>query len=86
LKRILLLKKITVLDAVFVRHGADHDIYRNPRTGKEEAIPRHSDIPEGLANRIMTLSAALRRRESLDRKFIIQAGYIPGLPIKRMSK
>ena len=26
---------------VFVRHGGQHDIYRNVITGRAEAVPRH---------------------------------------------
>jgi predicted RNA binding protein YcfA (HicA-like mRNA interferase family) len=53
MKRLTLLKKLDAAGAVFVRHGSEHDIYKNPRTDKEEAIPRHPDIPEGLAKRII---------------------------------
>jgi predicted RNA binding protein YcfA (HicA-like mRNA interferase family) len=37
-----------------VRHGARHDIWRNPKTGNETSIPRHQskELPTGTANRI----------------------------------
>jgi predicted RNA binding protein YcfA (HicA-like mRNA interferase family) len=53
LKRVLLLKKLAALGVVFVRHGAGHDLYRQPNTGKQESIPRHSDVAEWLAKSII---------------------------------
>lgn len=38
---------------VFVRHGGNHDWYRNIVTGVREAIPRHREIPERLAHKII---------------------------------
>jgi len=52
-KRNLLLKMIRKQGAIFIRHGSKHDIYVNPRTGKIEQIPRHSDIDENLAKNII---------------------------------
>jgi hypothetical protein len=34
-----LLRIITSAGAQLVRHGARHDIYQNPRTGKKEQVP-----------------------------------------------
>jgi predicted RNA binding protein YcfA (HicA-like mRNA interferase family) len=48
LVRLLLRKGI-----VFVRHGANHDWYKNPSTGISEAIPRHKEIKEQLAKKII---------------------------------
>jgi len=53
MKRNLLLKEIHKHGAVFVRHGKKHDIYKNPKTGMIEQIPRHSDIEENLARNII---------------------------------
>ncbi|MDR2477348.1 MAG: type II toxin-antitoxin system HicA family toxin [Treponema sp.] len=39
--------------AVFVRHGSDHDWYKNPHTGKYEAVPRHREIKKQLAQKII---------------------------------
>ena len=38
----------------FVRHGARHDIWRNPKTGGETEIPRHQskELPTGTADEI----------------------------------
>jgi predicted RNA binding protein YcfA (HicA-like mRNA interferase family) len=52
-KRGLLLKRIAAAGAVFVRHGASHDLYRNTRNGAIESVPRHPDIEENLAWKII---------------------------------
>jgi predicted RNA binding protein YcfA (HicA-like mRNA interferase family) len=48
LVRLLLRKGV-----VFVRHGANHDWYKNPFTGISEAVPRHKEIKEQLAKKII---------------------------------
>jgi len=48
-----LLKRIKAQGCVFVKHGKKHDVYKNPRTGIEERVPRHNDIHEILAKRII---------------------------------
>jgi hypothetical protein len=53
MKRGLLLKVIAAHGCTLVRHGKRHDIYINPRTQKTERIPRHADINETLAKRII---------------------------------
>ena len=53
MKKGLLLKKIKAQGCVFIKHGKKHDVYKNPRTGAEERIPRHNDINENLANHII---------------------------------
>ncbi len=35
------------------RHGANHDIYINPRNGRKSPIPRHSEIKDSLAKLIL---------------------------------
>jgi predicted RNA binding protein YcfA (HicA-like mRNA interferase family) len=57
MKKGALLKRLKSMGCVFVKHGKKHDVYKNPRTGVEERVPRHSDINENLANHILrTLS------------------------------
>jgi len=53
MKRLDLLRIIEKNGAVFIRHGSDHDWYKNPNTGIAEAIPRHRDIKELLAKKII---------------------------------
>jgi predicted RNA binding protein YcfA (HicA-like mRNA interferase family) len=38
---------------VLIRHGARHDIYNNPVTGNSEPVPRHREINERLARKII---------------------------------
>ena len=53
MKRRDLISKIEKSDCVLLRHGAKHDIYHNPSTGKTEPIPRHREINERLAKKIL---------------------------------
>jgi len=53
MKRRVLIKRITAQGCVFVKHGKKHDVYKNPRTGIEERVPRYSDVNENLANHII---------------------------------
>ena len=46
MKRQKLIKEILKRGAVFVRNGAKHDIYENPRTNTSTQVPRHSDVNE----------------------------------------
>ncbi len=48
-----LLRRIDDEGAVFVRHGADHDWYRNVITGSMAAVPRHREINENTARAII---------------------------------
>ncbi|WP_010256991.1 type II toxin-antitoxin system HicA family toxin [Treponema primitia] len=53
MKRVDLIKVITNNGAVFVRHGGGHDVYKQPKTGKQDAIPRHTEIKEYVAKSII---------------------------------
>lgn len=53
MKRNMLIAIISRSGAVFVRHGANHDIYRNTKTGVQEPVARHNDIPERTARKII---------------------------------
>ena len=53
MKRLDLIKIIEKNGAVFVRHGSEHDWYKNPGTGIAESIPRHREIKELLARKII---------------------------------
>jgi len=48
-----LLKRIKAQGCIFVKHGKKHDVYKNPRTGIEERVPRHTYINETLAGVII---------------------------------
>lgn len=67
MKRIELIKMIEGFRCVLVRHGAKHDWYRNPNTGMTQPVPRHREIKEHLARRIIRLlSNDDRRSDSSD--------------------
>jgi predicted RNA binding protein YcfA (HicA-like mRNA interferase family) len=53
LKRKKLIKTIKSNGCVFVRHGGNHDWYKNPQSGKSQPIPRHTEIEDSLAKRII---------------------------------
>jgi predicted RNA binding protein YcfA (HicA-like mRNA interferase family) len=53
MKRLELIKTIEKNGAVFIRHGSDHDWYKNHETGVAEAVPRHREIKNILAKKII---------------------------------
>ena len=53
MKRVELIRKITSLGAELERHGAKHDWYLNKETNIGQAIPRHNEIKETTAKRII---------------------------------
>jgi predicted RNA binding protein YcfA (HicA-like mRNA interferase family) len=60
MKREALIAQLTRAGCIFVRHGARHDLYRNPVTGRQQPIPRHSEIDEHLARHILKILTAER--------------------------
>jgi hypothetical protein len=52
-KRTDLIKKITELGAVLVRHGAKHDWYFKRETNTGQAVPRHNELKESTARIII---------------------------------
>jgi predicted RNA binding protein YcfA (HicA-like mRNA interferase family) len=55
MKRVTLLKRIKGFGCVLVRHGGNHDWYRNPNTGISQPVPRHREIEENLAKHILKM-------------------------------
>jgi predicted RNA binding protein YcfA (HicA-like mRNA interferase family) len=53
MKQVDLVRLLLRKGVIFVRHGANHDWYKNPSTGISEAIPRHREIKEQLAKKII---------------------------------
>lgn len=53
MKRLDLIRKIEAEGCELVRHGGNHDWYRNPTTNISEAVPRHREINEHLARKII---------------------------------
>jgi predicted RNA binding protein YcfA (HicA-like mRNA interferase family) len=48
-----LIKTLTESGCALLRNGAKHDIYHNPTTGKSQPVPRHKEINELLAKKII---------------------------------
>jgi len=55
MKRKDLLKSLNESGCVFVRLGRSHDLYKNPKTGKKQPVPRHNEIDEHLARHIIKI-------------------------------
>ncbi|MBE5232141.1 MAG: type II toxin-antitoxin system HicA family toxin [Microcystis sp.] len=53
MKRHDLIAQLEQAGCYLIRHGGKHDIYHNPDTGKTEPIPRHREINERLAKKII---------------------------------
>lgn len=53
MKRRDLIRRIEEAGAVFIRHGGKHDWYQNPKTKMAQPVPRHTEINEMLAKRII---------------------------------
>ena len=53
MKRVDLIRAIEQFGCGLVRHGAKHDWYRNPNTGRSQPVPRHREIKEYLARHII---------------------------------
>jgi len=66
MKRIDLIKALDSSGCVLIRHGAKHDWYQNPATGVTQAVPRHREIKEHLARRILRMLASPIVNDSLE--------------------
>ncbi len=53
MKRRELEKKLRQAGCYLKREGASHSLWINPQTGVLEAIPRHREIKESLAKKIL---------------------------------
>ncbi|MBI2430155.1 MAG: type II toxin-antitoxin system HicA family toxin [Ignavibacteriales bacterium] len=52
MKRKELIKTLEREGCYLKRHGANHDIYHNPKTNRSAPIARHSEIPDTLCKLI----------------------------------
>lgn len=64
MKRVDLIKAIEAMGCALIRHGGKHDWYRNPDTGVSQAVPRHREIEERLARRIIRMLSSPDERGS----------------------
>lgn len=53
MKRKLPEKKLRIAGCYLKREGASHSLWINPENGHVEAVPRHADIKEPLAIKIL---------------------------------
>lgn len=53
MKRVDLIRKLEEMGCVLIRHGAKHDWYRNTNTCVSQPVPRHREIKEHLAKKII---------------------------------
>ncbi|MBE9546636.1 MAG: type II toxin-antitoxin system HicA family toxin [Proteobacteria bacterium] len=52
MKRKEFIRQLLKDGCILLRHGAKHDIYLNPSTGKKQPVPRHSEIDDRLIKHI----------------------------------
>jgi mRNA interferase HicA len=53
MKRLDLERKLRMAGCYLKREGASHSLWINPKNGVMEAVPRHSEIKEPLARKIL---------------------------------
>jgi predicted RNA binding protein YcfA (HicA-like mRNA interferase family) len=53
MKRRDLERRLRIAGCYLKREGASHSLWINPKTGVIEAIPRHTEIKEPLATKIL---------------------------------
>jgi hypothetical protein len=52
MKRKELIRQLTEAGCIYLRPGANHDIYMNPVTNQKQPVPRHTEIDNALAKHI----------------------------------
>ncbi len=52
MKRRDLVRELEAAGCEFVRNGSRHDVYRNPVTGRQTAVPRHREVKKSLCDAI----------------------------------
>ncbi len=52
MKRKEFVRKLLKDGCIFVKSGANHDLYINPANGKKQPVPRHAEIDNNLAQHI----------------------------------
>lgn len=53
MRRKALIQRLSEAGCILERHGAAHDLYKNPATGKKQPVPRHREIDDNLARHIL---------------------------------
>jgi mRNA interferase HicA len=52
MKRKEFVQQLKNAGCILLRHGARHDIYLNPASGKKQPVPRHAEIDNALVKHI----------------------------------
>ena len=52
MKRENFIRELVDAGCYLKRHGKKHDIYANPKNGKQAPVPRHAEIKESLCQLI----------------------------------
>jgi len=66
MKRTKLIQILNQMGVVLVRHGNKHDVYKQPITKIESAVPRHDEIKEYTARSIIkTLSPIINEHSKI---------------------
>lgn len=52
MKRTWFLKHLRKHGCCLKREGRSHSLWENPQSGQMQAVPRHSEVPDSLAQRI----------------------------------
>ena len=55
MKRRDLIRTLERMGCILIRHGAKHDWYQNPYTKLSQPVPRHREINDHLAKRIIKM-------------------------------
>jgi mRNA interferase HicA len=58
MKRRELEKRLRIAGCFLKREGSSHSLWMNPKTGVIEAVPRHTEVKEPLAQKILKSLAA----------------------------
>ena len=66
MKRIDLIRTLEDMGCILLRHGGKHDWYQQPATGVLQPVPRHREIKEPLAKRIIKVMTPLEETDSAD--------------------
>jgi len=53
MKRRELIRRLNAMGCILVRRGGRHDWYQNPDSKISQPVPRHTEIKDTLANRII---------------------------------
>jgi predicted RNA binding protein YcfA (HicA-like mRNA interferase family) len=53
MKWAVLIRKLEDAGCELLRNGAKHDIYYNPKTGRSQPVPRHREVNDHLARKIL---------------------------------